>query len=138
MFIKGVTLIDSQERGEKNPDTWESPSERELRALKVGDFVKIGLEGYNKILNTTSKSQALGGERFWTEVTSIKGSQVTGEVQNHLMNYKIPVGFPLEFETRHILEIMTSEEMIMLEVQSMNAAGASPEEIEQFITKSRT
>jgi hypothetical protein len=130
-LVEGVAFIDSPARAKKHPDTWEAVSQADLADLSVGDYVKVGLEGYNETLSTDI---ALGGERFWVEITNINTRTITGTVQNELISYDLPVGTLIKFQRKHVIEVLTKEQMLHKHIQAMKENGASDEEIEQFIT----
>lgn len=66
-------LIDSLAMS-KAHDTWWHPPEAELRRLKKGDTVKIGL--------VANREQ---GERFWAIIEEVDGDKLTVSVDNDLI-----------------------------------------------------
>jgi hypothetical protein len=70
---------DAQEMAIKHPLTFEAPLKEDLDSLKTGDFVKVCI----RIPNRVGKMPE--SERFWVEITEIKGDVITGKVSNDLM-----------------------------------------------------
>lgn len=89
-------LIDAQEMARLHPHTFFAPSQKELDALKVGLFVKIGTD-------------TAPGERFWAKVTEIHGNTVVGIVDNELIHTGLH-GYAcydqIEFKKTNIYNIM--------------------------------
>ena len=63
-------FVDAQEMARKHPDTFKAPTKKELKSIKVGDFVKVC---------------ANNEERFWVMVKSVEGNQITGTIDNQLI-----------------------------------------------------
>lgn len=105
-----LTWINSEERGFKFPKTWDHPDRESVAAVREGDFVKVGIEGWCPDLSFVSKSESLGGERFWVQVTQpLKGGRLKGRVYNHLVNYNLPVGSIVDFSHFHVMDVMLKE-----------------------------
>jgi len=63
-------FIDAQQMALENPQTFEAPTDKELKNLKIGDYAKIC---HNE-------------ERFWVEVLKVSvAGRVTGRVDNDLV-----------------------------------------------------
>ena len=83
-------FIDAQEMEKLHPDTFEAPSKKELKNLKVDDSVKI----------------CNGRERFWVTITKIgkqNNQKLRGTVNNNLVDpVEYDFGDEVKFEKRHI------------------------------------
>ena len=66
-------FVNAQSMAKKNPLTFEVPTNEELNTIDTGSNVKV----------------CTGDERFWVEVTEVKGNKITGEVNNDLINTRI-------------------------------------------------
>lgn len=76
----------------KYPDKFEIPSPEQIKALKVGNFVKI----------------CASGERFWVKLTEINEGKYTAIVVNELLYtdiHGIKINDKIEFETKHIYSV---------------------------------
>lgn len=86
----------AQENAIKFPNTFQAPSEAELKEIKVKDFVKV----------------CIGGERFWTIVEAIEGDSIKGIVNNDLVFTRIH-GLkdtdPVVFKMENVYAIMAYE-----------------------------
>ncbi len=93
--------VDAQQMTSDHPETFESPSRKELKRLCPGAIVKIGN----------------GEERFWTIVKSIDpadcndnavyGRAITAEVNNELLfDHGYNFGDIVTFRARHAYNIM--------------------------------
>ena len=87
-----LTFIDAQQMALDHPHTFEAPSSADLAQLEVGDYVKV----------------CPGEERFWCQVVSIDfvNAKVKATVANNLIMYDFEVGQELNFEMKHIYEII--------------------------------
>lgn len=74
-----AAFVNAQVRKAESPDTFFAPELDDLELIRVGDSVKVGVDG----------SQGSPGERFWVEVTGIDGDQITGTVDNDLLMTKM-------------------------------------------------
>ena len=124
-LVEGVAFIDSPARARKHSDTWEAVSQADLENLSVGDYVKVGLEGYNETLSTAN---VLGGERFWVKITNINTRTITGTVQNELIGYDLPVGALITFRRKHVIEVLTQEQLLQKRIQAMKGNASDEEE----------
>lgn len=97
---KGYELVNGQARA-KESSTFEMPSKEDVDALKLGDYVKIGVEG--------DMSDSCAGERFWVRLTKIEASGYTGIVEQSDMLFASKHGVAndstITFERHHILGI---------------------------------
>ena len=93
--------IDAQAMKQAHPATFESPSARELSAIKPGYFAKINN----------------GRERFWVEVTAVNRRTenpalhlITGRIDNLLVggDYGYDFNDLVQFEGRHIHSVHDS------------------------------
>lgn len=72
-------------------DSFETPSDAEIRKLKPGDLVKI----------------ARLGERFWVRVDGYVGRKWHGTVSNDLRhNDDLPIGSSIYFARKNIYDLM--------------------------------
>jgi len=84
------TFIDAQEMGRLHPDTFETPDPELLDLLVKGALVKV----------------SNGEERFWAQITEVKGKKLKATVDNYLLgDYGYNYGDIIEFEKRHIYSI---------------------------------
>jgi hypothetical protein len=86
--------IDGVESNAKNPDTFLIPNLHERTDVKIGDFVKIGVESMER-----------GHEKFWVEVIArIDNGNYVGRVDNDLADvWGINYNDQALFEPRHVL-----------------------------------
>lgn len=86
------TLADAQQRHDEFPQSFHVPSDADLRAVKVGDHVKLIFEGDDG-----------PSERMWVRVTKIEGDQYAGALDNQpfIMTH-LSLGTTIHFERRHI------------------------------------
>ena len=90
-----TTFIDAQQMHRNNPRTFAVPSDKELDGIKVGDYVKVAVEG----------------ERFWVLVEGILNDTYTGKVWNDMVLTKehgLRFKDKVTFERRHIYSILTT------------------------------
>jgi hypothetical protein len=76
--LKGETLkkakfVNAQLMAKKNPSSFEVPTNDELDGINVGANVKV----------------CTGDERFWVDVSEVKGNKIVGTVNNDLFNTDI-------------------------------------------------
>jgi uncharacterized protein YegJ (DUF2314 family) len=60
----------------ESPNTFDRPSDGEIRKLKKGDFVKLCF----RLQSATG--EGLNGERMWVKIIERKGTQMTGILNN--------------------------------------------------------
>lgn len=72
-------FTNAQEQAKEHPDTFQIPTQEEIKEIKLGDNVKICTEG----------------ERFWARVIDISSSgEVIGSVNNDLeLTYRHDLSF---------------------------------------------
>lgn len=87
---KNITFVNAQEMLAKHPDTFYAPSKEDLDAIKIGDSVKVCAD--NK-------------ERFWVTVTSVEGENITGTVDNDLVDVDLTYGEPVTFKKENVYNI---------------------------------
>ena len=86
-----VNAHDAQEQHKQSPETFWAPSPAELDKIKPGINVKICADA----------------ERFWVIVTSIIEERIVGTVNNnHVSGQEYGYGDSLEFEKRHVYDIL--------------------------------
>ena len=111
---KKIEFVDAQQMKQIHPDTFEIPEPEDFKALKVGDMVKV----------------CAYQERFWVEITAIEGEQISGKVANVLVTRFLKYNAPIEFETKHIYDILKKEQLGQSDRKSM-------EEMKQKILKNQ-
>lgn len=82
-------FVDAQLMYQRFPQTFEVPDPKRLKALKIGDQVKI----------------CANNERFWTQVIRISGHVIEAIVMNDLISNGWLVGEPVVFERDNIYAI---------------------------------
>ena len=91
--IKTPDLLDAQAMGKKYPETFFVPSAEDMDALKVGDAVKVGVDG----------------ERFWCIlVRRAEDGDWVGKVANDLVltsEHGIARDDLLKFSAKHLHDI---------------------------------
>lgn len=95
--ITAIEYINGVDMNRQYPDTFQIPSDEDKAAIKVGDFVKIGI---------TSES---GGERFWGEVLEVSQHGVTVRVDNDLITEGLNFNYNdvlRNLSTQYILDIL--------------------------------
>lgn len=99
--LKQPNLADAQLMAIMHPETFEVPTHEELKAITVGDSVKV-CATFNKTRQTT-------GERFWVDVTSVDGDIITGEVNNDLLFtdvHSLSCGDTIQCHIHHVYSII--------------------------------
>ena len=97
MKITFLPFVNAVEMHKQHPDTFEVPSNKELSALKKGDFVKVCLQDDNR-----------NGERFWCEVIYVDKAKkkITAAVNNELVFYpEIELGLEVKFDFNNVYAI---------------------------------
>ncbi|QIH33474.1 hypothetical protein [Sphingobacterium sp. DR205] len=110
--MKKIEFIDAQQMKQMHPDTFEVPDQNDLRELKVGDTVKV----------------CAFKERFWAEITAIEGDKITATVENVLLTKFLKYKDWIEFETRHIYDIIKKDQFQKMDQKAI-------EEMKQRVTK---
>jgi hypothetical protein len=113
-----VKFTNGERRHKKDPTHFHIPSKDEKRALKVGYWVKVGLENFPREIPCS-------GERFWVELTSISGSKLTGKIVDVLFwvgVHGVDKGDTLSFEKKHVLDIDTDPDPDFVDVISLVCA----------------
>ncbi len=88
-------LVDALAMALANPDTFEVPTKREIKDLKIGDLVKV----------SDTK------ERFWCKVNKIDKDVLNVEVNNELiLSEELKYGDFIDISTKNIYEIMKGNE----------------------------
>lgn len=82
--MAALYFVNAKDMHDEYPDTFDAPSDYQLRKLKAGDFVKVCANGI---------------ERFWVIVTAVEGRTVTGIVNNDLV-YEDDHGLECDDEIR--------------------------------------
>lgn len=95
-------FMDGAELNRQNPNSFFIPSPEDVAAIIPGDRIKIGLE-------RDAVPGEINGERFWLEVTDVKGTgqdrRITGELIDALIVFNIDLGEEFTVEARHVLDI---------------------------------
>ncbi len=75
----------------KKYDSFDAPTESELKKIKTNTFVKV----------------CTGGERFWVKVTKVKSDTIIGKVDNFLMSdtHDIYYGDEITFKKLNVYAI---------------------------------
>lgn len=83
-------FVNAQEMHEKNPDTFEAPTQKELDSIGINTSVKI----------------CHMNERFWVTITEVGKDTVTGVVDNELVQaHPFKFGDTIQFKKHHICSI---------------------------------
>jgi hypothetical protein len=85
-----MEFVNAQEMMKKHPETFYAPSKEELDNIKIGDSVKVCVEDK---------------ERFWVTVTEIDGENITGEVDNVLIDVDLELGEIIKFKKENVYNI---------------------------------
>lgn len=124
---QGWAWINVRERIKEHPTTFGYPSPEQLAALKVGDYIKLGVEPRLKIHS---------GERFWVEIMRIdelpkKDRNIFGRIDQDL---GLPHGLSdrsvVQFQESNILSAKVPTDADMVRegmVQMPNVRGVHPE-----------
>lgn len=98
-------FIDAQARHKAEPKTFDAPSQFELDTVKIGDFVKVGVElGHG--VHSVHTGGKVSGERFWVQVTAIDGKSIVGTIDSPLElfdQHDLVEGDTITVEQRHVL-----------------------------------
>lgn len=88
-----LNLLNAQQMNKEHPKTFEVPSDKELRKIKVGDIVKICDDD--------------AGERFWVEIKAIEtnSGKLIGSIANNLIRSKANANDKVLFERENVLSI---------------------------------
>jgi len=92
-------LIDAQEMSKKHPKTFSVPTDKELRGIKKGDFVKICVEA------AAANGKVLS-ERIWVEVDEVMNLFVLGQLANNPVCFHAKLGDKIKIQRKHIYAIM--------------------------------
>lgn len=86
--VKG--LVDASLLAFEFPETFQRPSDSELKNIKPGDFVKV----------------ARNNERFWVHVDGFVGRRIHGKIDNKLVNQPdLKMGDSIFFMKKNIYDI---------------------------------
>lgn len=96
MKKEDLTFEDAQAMRIKYPDTFEAPTKEDLDNLKIGDFVKVCIQIPNRV------GEMPESERFWIEITKIKGDVITGKVSNDLIYLQLSYQETISFVKNNI------------------------------------
>ena len=91
-MIKLPKLEDAHALSVLHPDTFALPSREQIRRLDHGDFAKVNA----------------GGERFWTRIIWIRGTDLLGIVDNNLVttaDHGLQLGDVIAFTTFNIYQV---------------------------------
>ncbi len=86
-------FLNAQELAKLHPNTFEAPTIKDLKKLKVGDFVKV----------------SIGDERFWVEIEKIDNHNINGEINNDLVRtdrHGLKFGDNIEFNKECVYQIL--------------------------------
>lgn len=93
---KPNVFVDAQRMHLEHPTTFEVPSQEELDEVKIGMFVKVGVE---------TDDPELKVERFWAQVVKIDEDKIEATVANMLVVSKLQHGETINFEKKNIYSI---------------------------------
>lgn len=98
------TLIDAEFRNKQSRGVFGVPKRGELERIRVGDFVKIGVEFIE------CPKIRVNGERFWVRVIKIipEMRQYLGVIDNDLVfthKHGLSADEGVLFQDKHILEV---------------------------------
>lgn len=68
-------LVNAREMNQAHPDTFHVPSAEELKNVKVGSIVKLGLD-------VVDAKESPGNERMWVVVSARDGNEFVGKLDN--------------------------------------------------------
>lgn len=91
-------LLDAVQRNRLYPNTFCIPSAENIANIEVGDYAKIGIH-----LNVDAAPSV---ERIWVQINTINENVFTGTLANNPVMHKGLFGDVVEFEDRHILDIL--------------------------------
>lgn len=90
-------LVDAKSRAKAHPETFDVPSDADLRKLGPGDLVKV----------------ARNGERFWVTVTGFEKRRIHGEVANELgENDDLPFGTSIYLQKKNVYSWVPKDEVV--------------------------
>ncbi len=96
------TFICAQGMAQQHPDTFEVSSIDHMReVVQPGVYAKVGIR---------RTDDAQNGERIWTKVTSVDGVKVKATLSNEPFMIEGEYGDEVEYELRHIYNVMTEEQ----------------------------
>ena len=100
--MMNYTFICAQGMAQQHPDTFEVADIDHLReVVQPGVFAKVAItDGDFK------------GERIWTTVTDVDGVKVKATLANHPFGFAGEHGDSLQFELRHIYNVMDQGEYV--------------------------
>lgn len=131
----GITFIDALERHQQNPLTFPIPRNALKRSIRVGDLVKIGVEGFE---SPVGDGKAIDGERFWLRVTQVHEQSYEGTITNDLFfteEHELDCGDNLAFEERNILDVETIEEQTLPKVPGTPVVTITPEMLTEVLPR---
>ncbi len=104
----GFNLIDGEEKNRIAPETFKIPTRKRRDSLKIGEYASIGFESCSR------------GERFWAKITqsgwdntlSAGRTVYYGTLEEPLVYFPlVKPGESIDFDSRHVLNWVTSDEM---------------------------
>lgn len=90
--IPFLSFVDAQQMHKDFAQTFQVPSEAELKPVAALDLVKV----------------CCGGERFWVKISSVTGNTITGKVDNDLVRtptHGLRCGDEIEFKKCNVYSI---------------------------------
>ena len=106
---KTLKMMDGVRQSKRYPETFSVPDRTQKVAVRKGDYVKLCFINPDKPSGDTIPMD----ERMWVMVTSIDGRKYFGKLHNEPRSFRAAVlkyGQKIEFESRHILDIIRKEE----------------------------
>lgn len=124
-----MKLMDGVRLHKAHPKTFHVPSRKEKCRLGVGDYVKIGvlsptgdrlpdqmeetlddvdakIGGRLEIGRGEEKKPRFSGERLWFHVVKKEGRIFTGVCHNYPLIVPMKYGDEVQFESRHVLDLI--------------------------------
>ena len=93
-MANNFTLTDARAMHSKYPSTFEIPSSVKIKKLKKGDLVKLHFS-----------QPKLTTERMWVTITSRKGNNFVGKLNNDPFILDMKYNQVIKFNARHIASI---------------------------------
>jgi len=93
-------LINAELRHQTDPNTWDLPTAEALRGIRLGQNIKVGVEG------------PWGGERFWCTVLAVSETGYLLKVNNGLIftaKHGLQYGDVVSASSKHIINVQSCD-----------------------------
>jgi hypothetical protein len=113
-------LVNSEEMHRRWPDTFDIPSAEDRSTVPVGAVAKL------KFFHTygdPGRRDDFTGESMWVLVTETKGQGYVGTLVSRPQVVPIPYGTEVDFESRHIIDIIVEPEQAFCTACTPDLAG---------------